>query len=209
MNPGDERGAIGSAVARLLERAPQAQDLCEATAEAAARHAGQAVLSGSAFLFRLGGEWLGLDSAVVDEVIEPRSVHSLPHRRDGLVRGLVNVRGRLTVCVALESLFQLDAARAQAPARRRLVVLAQHDQRLAFEADEVHGSHRYDPAECLPVPSTVAHSTSRFSTGVLQWSVPHRDGGAHAAAAAAGPVSRSVGLLDAELILSSINRRLG
>ncbi|WP_064749842.1 chemotaxis protein CheW [Lysobacter firmicutimachus] len=204
MNAGDERSTGVSAVARLLERAPQAQDLREATALAAAHGAGQAMLSGSAFLFRLGGEWLGLDSAVVDEVIEPRVVHSLPHRRDGLVRGLVNVRGRLTVCVALESLFQLDAAHTDARARRRLVVLALHDQRLAFEADEVHGSHRYDPAERLPVPSTVAHSTSRFSTGVLNW-----QGGAHAAANAGGPARHSVGLLDAELILSTINRRLG
>ncbi|QWF19545.1 chemotaxis protein CheW [Lysobacter capsici] len=118
----------------------------------------------------------------------------------GLVRGLVNVRGQLTVCVALESLLQIDAARAD-PERssasaagvlgRRLVVLSLQDQRLAFESDEVHGAHRYDPALVGEVPGTVALASAAFSTGVLAME------------------NRSVGLLDDGLVLSAINRRLG
>ncbi|MBW8807495.1 MAG: chemotaxis protein CheW, partial [Lysobacter sp.] len=151
-------------------------------------------------VFRLRGEWLGLPASIVDEVLEPRAIHSLPHRREGLVRGLVNVRGQLTVCVALESLLQIDAARAD-PERssasaagvlgRRLVVLSLQDQRLAFESDEVHGAHRYDPALVGEVPGTVALASAAFSTGVLAME------------------NRSVGLLDDGLVLSAINRRLG
>lgn len=189
-----------SAVAQLLGRAPDSQALRRATGEVAAKADDLRSLTRSLFVFRLGGEWLGLPAAIVDEVLEPRAIHSLPHRREGLVRGLVNVRGQLTVCVALESLLQIDGARTDAqrsPANaasvlsRRLVVLSLHEQRLAFESDEVHGAHRYDPALVGEVPGTVALASAAFSTGVLAME------------------SRSVGLLDDGLVVSAINRRLG
>lgn len=183
-----------SAVVHLLARTREAEDLRQATAHVARREQGLEALEQSVFLFRLGAEWMGLPPALVDEVVEPRPVHSLPHRRDASVRGLVNVRGRLTVCVALEPLFQLDAGATGKHHRvlgRRLVVLAAHGQRLAFEADEVHGAHRYAPASVGAVPATVAHAVSRFSTGVLPWHDQH------------------AGLLDADLLLHAIHRRLG
>jgi chemotaxis-related protein WspD len=184
-----------SAVVALLDREIDAADLRSATQHVAQKAANLELLSASAFIFRLGAEWLGLTTTVVDEVVESRLVHALPHRREGVVRGLVNVRGQLTICVALEPLFQLDVSGTKSGATsllgRRLVVLASQGQRLAFEADEVHGSHRYDPASVGNVPSTVVHSMSSFATGVLAW-------GDH-----------TVGLLDAELVLHAINRRLG
>ncbi|KRB04259.1 chemotaxis protein CheW [Lysobacter sp. Root690] len=192
--------ASTSPVAQLLGRAPDSDALNRATGEVAAKADDLRSLTRSLFVFRLGGEWLGLPAAIVDEVLEPRPIHSLPHRREGLVRGLVNVRGQLTVCVALESLLQIDAARTD-PERssasaasvlgRRLVVLSLQDQRLAFESDEVHGAHRYDPALVGEVPGTVALASAAFSTGVLAME------------------ARSVGLLDDGLMLSAINRRLG
>jgi chemotaxis signal transduction protein len=182
-------------VVALLDRAIDAADLRNSTAHVAEKATDLELLSASAFIFRLGAEWLGLTTSVVDEVVAPRSTHALPHRREGVVRGLVNVRGQLTICIALEPLLQLDASGLARGANsllgRRLVVLALQGQRLAFEADEVHGSHRYDPASVGNVPATVVHSVSSFATGVLAW----RD--------------HSVGLLDAELVLHAINRRLG
>jgi chemotaxis signal transduction protein len=182
-----------TAVVTLLDRAIEAEDLRATTALVAQKSPDLALLSASTFIFRLGEEWLGLATSLIDEVVERRIIHSLPHRREGVVRGLVNVRGQLTVCIALESLFQIDAAK---PARgqllgRRLVVIASQGQRLAFEVDEVHGSQRYDPKGVKRVPSTVAHSISTFATGVLVWG------------------DRRVGLLDGDLVVHAINRRLG
>src|SRR2546422_1979826 len=37
----------------------------------------------------------------IAEVAERRVIHSLPHRRTGIVLGVVNVRGELLVCVSL------------------------------------------------------------------------------------------------------------
>ncbi len=44
------------------------------------------------FIFRVAGEWLALPPALFLEILEKRPVHSLPHRRKGVVLGLVNVR---------------------------------------------------------------------------------------------------------------------
>lgn len=187
----------GSAVARLLERPQSREDLAEAAARLA-RDAAQRQRAGAgAFVFRLGEEWLGLPTALIDEVLELRPVHRLPHRRDAVLRGVVNVRGRLTVCVELPALLQTGAA-AVAPASaqaaskptRRLVVLAAPEGALAFEADEVHGTHRYDADEVRAVPSTVAHAVARFATGVLPWN------------------ERRIGLLDAGLLLHALNRQI-
>ncbi|GAB3356851.1 chemotaxis protein CheW [Lysobacter tyrosinilyticus] len=184
-----------TAVAALLDRAMDASDLRSTTAQVARKAPDLALLSASTFIFRLGAEWLGLATSLIDEVVERRPLHSLPHRREGVVRGLVNVTGQLTICIALEPLFQLEAAKPvrghAGPLGRRLVVIASQGQRLAFEVDEVHGSHRYDPKAVKQVPSTVAHSISTFTTGVLAWG-DHR-----------------VGLLDGELVVHAINRRLG
>ena len=50
----------------------------------------------SAIIFRIGAEWFALPTLALDEVAELRTIHSLPHRRSGVVLGLVNVRGELS-----------------------------------------------------------------------------------------------------------------
>ena len=49
----------------------------------------------SAVIFRIGQEWLALPTRVFQEITERRVIHSLPHRRNGIVLGLINIRGRI------------------------------------------------------------------------------------------------------------------
>ncbi len=150
----------------------------------------------STFLFRVGGEWLGIATSALDEVADLRSIHSLPHRRSGVVTGLANVRGELLVCVSLAQLLGIEpqpvesGPRARRQALRRLLVVRERGLRLAFPVDEVHGTLRYDEAELKPAPSTVARATASYSRAVLPW-----DG-------------HAVGLLDEELLFHSLNRNL-
>lgn len=180
----------------LLDRVIDPADLREATERVARRDVSQQALTQTNFVFRLGPEWLALPNDVVDEVLVPRAIRSLPHRRGSVVRGLVNVRGQLTICVRLEQLLQPDTTTGKIGHTReqrigcRLVVLISQGHRVAFEADEVHGSNRFDPGSLREVPATVAHSMASFTTGVLPW-------GDH-----------TVGQLDAELLFHAINRHL-
>ena len=147
----------------------------------------------SALLFRLSSEWLALPTPAFQEVAERRPVHSLPHRRQGIVLGLVNVRGELLICVSLDHLLGL----AKSPLREtphttydRLLVAKWDRHRFVFPADEVRGILRFHAPELQEPPATLTKSRLSYTQGVLRWQ------------------ERAVGLLDADLLFSSLNRSL-
>lgn len=149
----------------------------------------------SVVIFRIGAEWLALPTAVFKEVATLRAVHSLPHRRSGLVLGLANVRGTLLVCVSLGDVLGLEKAtetkKEKARAlHRRLLVISRDGNRLVFPVDEVHGIHRCQPRELKEVPATVAKATATYTKSVLAW----RD--------------KAVGCLDDQLLFYTLNRSL-
>lgn len=148
----------------------------------------------AAVIFRLAREWLALPAGLFREVAPLRPVHSLPHRRDGIVSGVVNVRGELLVCVALDRLLGVDAAgEGEAAARGvhpRLLVIGRKGERVVFRADEVHGIHRYDPSVLLPVPASLARASAGFTTAMLPWR------------------ERTVGCLDEQRLWQTLNRSL-
>lgn len=143
-------------------------------------------------VFRIGGEWLSLPSSVCSEVVDMRPIHTLPHRQSTVLRGLVNVRGELLVCVSLGNLLGVDSEQKnrRRGAYRRLVVIHGEGGRLVFPADEVHGILRFHPDELREVPATVAHATTTYTTAVLPWE------------------DRNIGCLDDQLLLYTLNRSL-
>jgi chemotaxis-related protein WspD len=147
----------------------------------------------SIVIFRVGADWLALPTRVFQQIAEQRRVHSLPHRRDNVVLGLVNVRGTLLICVSLGRLLGLE--KEQLPAKRRtvyerLVVAEWQGKPLVFPVDEVHGIHRHRQEELRETPSTVSKAAVHFTRGILPW-----DG-------------KLVGCLDEELVFSTLNRSL-
>ena len=104
----------------------------------------------SALLFRISSEWFALPTPAFQEVAERRLVHSLPHRRQGIVLGLVNVRGELLICVSLAHLLGLDQSRrhaSQHPTYDRLLVTQWDGHHFVFPANEVRGVHRFQAPE--------------------------------------------------------------
>ncbi|BCP55749.1 chew domain protein [Kaistia sp. 32K] len=149
----------------------------------------------AAVIFRIGEEWLALSTAVFEEVAEPRRVHTLPHRRNGVVRGIVNVRGELLVCISFATLLGIDKDVAVERRDRslhfeRMVVIGRANGRIAFSVHEVHGIHRYERSALSPVPGTVGQAVSSFTTAVLNWQ------------------GRTVGLLDEIRLLDAIDRNI-
>lgn len=145
----------------------------------------------SALLFRLGPEWLALPTQAFQEVAERRLIHSLPHRRQGIVLGLANIRGELVICASLGRLLGIEKVQRKA-ARTvydRLLVCNWEGKRLAFPVEEVFGIYRFETHQLQPVPATVAPGQS-FSRGILLWQ------------------ERAVGFLDADQLFSTLNRSL-
>lgn len=181
-----------AAAVRLLEAAPPAGYLDEWTRHFAREEEDEAARTGTVVIFRLGREWLALPTGLFREIAPLRAVHALPHRRDGIVAGLVNVRGELLVCVALDRLLAVEPADAEAARGRhpRLLVIGRKAERVVFRADEVHGIHRFDPRELQETPVSLARGTAVYTTAMLPWS------------------GRAVGCLDERRLLQTLNRAL-
>jgi chemotaxis-related protein WspD len=182
-----------SAGAQLLERQLPDDYRREWTVHYARAKHERETANVSAILFRIAREWLALPTHLFQEVAERRPIHSLPHRRKGLVLGLANVRGELLICVSLGHLLGLE----QLPPREalqthyaRLLVVNWEMQRLAFPVDEVHGPHRFKPEELKGPPATVAHANPAFTQNILHWR------------------HRSVGVLEPEALFRTLNGRL-
>ena len=147
----------------------------------------------SAVIFRISGEWLGMPTQAFQEIAERRAMHSLPHRRRGVVLGIVNVRGELLICGSLGKLLGLESTamvKRQLAVFDRLLVAEWNGQRFAFPVDEVHGVFRFHSADLRDVPATVSHSTMSCALGVFPWR------------------NFTVGFLDPELLFASLNRNL-
>ena len=148
----------------------------------------------SVLIFRISLEWLALPTQAFQEVAQHRLIHSLPHRRQGIVLGLANVRGELVVCVSLGRLLGIEPVTSR-PALRtiydRLLVGNWEGQRLAFPVEEVYGIHRFEPQQSQPPPVTVSQAGATYSRGILPWR------------------QHAVGLLDPEALFATLNRSLG
>jgi len=181
-----------AAAVDLLDRELPAGHLAEWTRHVAREKPAPEDGMQSAVVFRIGAEWLALPTSVFKEVVGVRPLHSLPHRRNGVVLGLVNIRGELQVCVSLRQILRLDEAAADrhGAGEPRFLVLRHEGGGAVCPADEVFGVERYYPRQLMPVPATAAKAAATYATALLSWR------------------QKSVGLLDPQLLFHTINRSL-
>ena len=211
-----------AAAARVLDREQSAdavfgQDvLHRETAQSLSDYAAREADATSWLVFRIGDEWLGLPTAIFQQVAQLRPIHSLPHRRHRAVLGVVNVRGTLLVCASLARLFGIASALGQDGRRpeqqsgqqgidardlARLLVIepgadADAGERgdpgnpIVFPVDAVDGVHRFARADFQAVPATVASMSASHAVAVIAWK------------------GVTVGLLDAAKLFETLNRSL-
>jgi chemotaxis-related protein WspD len=148
---------------RLFDRAPPDGYLEESSASVAASPVPPALLTFSALVFRVDGEWLALDTRFIVEVSELRPTHRLPHRESGALEGLVNVRGRLELLVRLNRMMTLTAPATGFATTPRLVVASREGRVLVFRVDEVDGVRSFADAHVVTPPTTVGRAQSLVS----------------------------------------------
>ncbi len=159
----------------LLDRSPPG-GYQESLAESMAADPEPPTLGTRAVLvFRIGEEWLAIDTPMIREVVSQRPGHSLPHHPEPAVEGLVNVRGTLEIAVSLQKLMNLDAAApsgsaadaAQRAVISRTLVLSRQGETFACAVDEVAGILALAPEDIGAVPVTVARAENRHVEGVI------------------------------------------
>jgi chemotaxis-related protein WspD len=181
-----------SAAARLLDREMPEGYIEERTEIVSAEKETAEAGTKSTVIFRIGLEWLALSTKIFQEVTELSGVHKFPHHSDGVLKGLVNVRGELLLCVALDVLLGVPAESRpkDQTTMGRLLVCNREGNRLAFFVSEVHGVHHFHPRELKDVPATLTKAAATYTVGVLHWK------------------TMTVGYLDDELLFYALNKGL-
>lgn len=151
----------------------------------------------SIVVFRIGEEWLGLPTHVFQEVLAFRSVHGIPHRRGKILRGLVNIRGELQLCVSLGQLLNIKKGEIQGTniskgIYERMMVVVKDGIRYAFPVGEVRGIRRYSTKELLDSPATVTHDARDYLYGMVLWKE--------------GDEERHIGCLNEALLFPALER---
>ncbi|MEH2194117.1 MAG: chemotaxis protein CheW [Nostoc sp.] len=151
-------------------------------------------------IFRLQREWLALSAQIFKEMASPGVIHTLPHRSNQILRGLVNIRGELLLCISLSHLLNLEVADTAVQTvsplvYSRLVVLEKSGNTWVFAVDELYGIHRFHRDELQDAPKSLTQGTQAYTKGLFHWEPG---------------VSRShsVSYLDDELLFTTLARKV-
>jgi chemotaxis-related protein WspD len=153
-------------------------------------------------LFRVETEWLALRTQVLSEVIDPESLkrHTLPHRKNRILTGIINVRGEIQLCVSIRELLGIETSGGSGTSKagsgkpadktryQRMMVIHGDDGKWVFPVSEIVGIHRIQTTAFRNVPVTVAKAQSTFTKGIFKWE------------------GRYVAFLDDELLIYSLTR---
>lgn len=106
-------------------------------------------------VFQLAGESYGVNILQVREIIRMQEITEIPQTLD-YIKGVINLRGRITPVIDLRKRFGLPAA--EYTSSTRIVVVQMMDQLIGIIVDAV--------TEVLPVPADAIEPPSRIITGV-------------------------------------------
>lgn len=145
----------------------------------------------SALVFRMGDEWFALASRYVKEITHCDKHHSLPHRKNHVLRGLVNVRGELLLNVSLGYLFKVTKSEISSKyTQERYIVIDDGDEKFAFPVTEAREIIHFDHNDMHATPSTLRKDTSCFVKGIIR----HCD--------------TDVGILDSDLVFTALHKNI-
>lgn len=127
----------------------------------------------SVIIFRLSSEWLALPTSLFKEIKVQESIHGVPWKKTDIIQGLVNVRGRLRVCIRLQGVLGIETKDLQEQKKstiyRRLAVLEEGRDVWVFSADEVYGIYHVPGEMMEKVPVTVSKSIANYLKGIFRW----------------------------------------
>jgi chemotaxis-related protein WspD len=152
----------------------------------------------SLLVFRLHSEWFAIATTAVEGIYELSAVHSIPHSKSPLLNGVVNIKGRLQLCIALDALLEIEGGDDEVGAdvfvcdagiiHSRLVGIEHAGDKWYFPVDEVVGVMQVVPDQLGNVPATVQKSDVNFLKGLFNY---HGD---------------TIAYLDTDLVFAALSR---
>ena len=147
----------------------------------------------SVLMFRLGDEWLALPATLLDEIVPIRSVHRVPHRTNPILKGIINIRGELQVCVSIGNLLNITkgditGTNVVKGIYERMIVIAHDSDKYVFPVSEIKGVHRFHDGDLKHAPATSMNCAVNYLKGMLVVEEKH------------------VGLIDHELLFPALEK---
>ena len=132
----------------------------------------------SSILFRLGDEWLGIDTKILEEVVSMRAIHSIPHRKNPILKGLTNIRGELQLCVSVGRLMnitrgEITGTNVVKGIYERMMVVSYEGSKFVFPVSEVKGVYRYSDKDVQEAPATAMNCSVHYLRGMLDLEGKH------------------------------------
>ncbi len=155
----------------------------------------------SVLIFRLGVEWLALSAKFFKEITHPCIIHTIPHRSNKVLQGIVNIRGEILMCISLANLLGLEIPEPNSDnlitkidlnpvVQQRMVVIEKDGNRWVFNADEVSNIQRFRSDQFKAAPAVVSQANETYTKFVVSWQ------------------GKKVNYLDDELLFYTISRRV-
>lgn len=118
------------------------------------------------FLFRIHGEWFGLDPVVLAMTIPYVRPRQLPHQRGKIVDGLINADGRVILCLSMER-FAGVAPRGGTDSGRRLLIFSWQKWQFALAASEIMGVEDVAVDEGASLPESAGEALRKCARGIV------------------------------------------
>ncbi|MEI6090531.1 MAG: chemotaxis protein CheW [bacterium] len=103
-------------------------------------------------VFKLGGEWFGLDVDCFRDVVSPRLVHSIPGRKTEFLEGVVNIEGELMMKVNPNSILGLTQNPESAKIGKFMLLEHEGDS-FVIKADEFAGVEKLSSNQIVKAPA--------------------------------------------------------
>lgn len=126
----------------------------------------------SVLIFRICEEWLAFSTRLFSEIIDPVRIHTLPHRKNPVLMGLVNVNGEIQLCISLEKMLDLKKSYEKTKEKKgykRMMVINNEGEQWVFPVDEIHGIYRVHPDTFQNIPVTLEKSKSSYTRDIFSW----------------------------------------
>ena len=116
-------------------------------------------------IFQHGGHSYGMDSLLIQEIVEQDSLTRIYNAED-YVAGILNLRGKIVTVVDLG--LRLNQASSDPPASRPVLVVPYGNEKLGLQVDQIKDVVSINPEDIRPLPSNVDPLLARFFRGILR-----------------------------------------
>lgn len=148
----------------------------------------------SVMVFRLGNEWFGINTKCLAEITELKPVHSIPLRNDKYLKGIVNIRGEIQICVSLHNFLEIDNNELNNDQEnknkvyKRMLVIQKDNTKWVFQADEIMGMIKFNEKDIHKLPVTIDKSFVHYLKSLIRLE------------------NKDIGFIDEELLFNNLRR---